>query len=315
MYAFILDGDDESLLDPPKKSARKGLSDKLKNGKISIDVNNPIMAQDVKKKRTTSTSKKKKEEVTEEQQTELPMYKSTESYVKEYNQTEELLRDSIDQLEGLILNVQGDIVELKSKSVRGKHTYLANLYGSMAGAISTKIGAIKEMNSARSKALDLDLKRAKEMSIANNITVDDDRAITELYKNIVNMPQDNPLVSYSSPVNTFSTPFGNEVYNQSNMDVMFTQYKENLTPKQKMIHHSNNQNIQNVVVYDKSTYMKKFALMDVTTGEFVDGIPMDDMFLEDTTIDETNGIARNINLNQTYKLVVVNGNDTLANFL
>jgi hypothetical protein len=47
--------------------------------------------------------------------------------------------------------------------------------------------------------------------------------------------------------------------------------------------------------------------MDMSTGQVVPGLPVrDQMFMEDTTLDLKNNIAKNINLNETYPLVVIN---------
>ena len=51
--------------------------------------------------------------------------------------------------------------------------------------------------------------------------------------------------------------------------------------------------------------------MDMTTGQVINGLPTrDPMFLEDTTIDLRNKIAKNINLNETYPVVVINNEIT-----
>ena len=48
-------------------------------------------------------------------------------------------------------------------------------------------------------------------------------------------------------------------------------------------------------------------MMDVVTGAVIPNVPVyDPMFLEDTTLDLKNKIAKNINLNETFPIIVIN---------
>ena len=75
-----------------------------------------------------------------------------------------------------------------------------------------------------------------------------------------------------------------------------------------------NPNIKLCLIYDAATNNKSFQYMDMSTGQAVPGLPArDPMFLEDTTIDLRNKIAKNINLNETYPLIVLN-NDVVKEY-
>ena len=67
-----------------------------------------------------------------------------------------------------------------------------------------------------------------------------------------------------------------------------------------------NPNIQQVVVYNQETGARYFDVIDMTTGQSVPNAEKHDtMFLEDTTIDLKNKVARNVNIGETYPLVIV----------
>ena len=62
-----------------------------------------------------------------------------------------------------------------------------------------------------------------------------------------------------------------------------------------------------VVVYDKATGNKYFDVMNVATGRSIPNVPRrDPMFMEDTTLDIQKKIAKNINLNETFPIVIIN---------
>ena len=86
----------------------------------------------------------------------------------------------------------------------------------------------------------------------------------------------------------------------------YNNYVQNMTPQQHMIALENDPNVQQVVVWNKSTGAKSFEIMNMATGEILQNVDKHDiMFMEDTTIDERNHTARNIKLNESYPLVVI----------
>ena len=74
-----------------------------------------------------------------------------------------------------------------------------------------------------------------------------------------------------------------------------------------MMRYENNPNIKQVVVFDAATGNKFFQMMDMSNGTVVPNVPVyDQMFMEDTTLDLNTKIAKNINLNETFPIVVIN---------
>ena len=52
-------------------------------------------------------------------------------------------------------------------------------------------------------------------------------------------------------------------------------------------------------------------MMDLSTGQVIENVPVyDQSIMEDTTLDVKNKIAKNINLNETFPIVVLNDNIT-----
>ena len=88
-------------------------------------------------------------------------------------------------------------------------------------------------------------------------------------------------------------------------------YVSNLTPEQNLMRYENNPNIKQVVVYDASTGNKFFQMMDMSTGEAIPNVPVyDDLIMQDTTLDLANGIAKNLNLRESFPIVQINNNVT-----
>ena len=68
-----------------------------------------------------------------------------------------------------------------------------------------------------------------------------------------------------------------------------------------------NPNVKTVVRYNSSTGDRCFDVIDISTGESIPNVDRPDpMFLSDITIDTRNLIARNVNMDQSYQLIVSN---------
>nr|DAX48393.1 MAG TPA: RFX5 DNA-binding domain protein [Caudoviricetes sp.] len=296
----------------------------------SIDV--PIMASDVEE--TTSTGKKKRgrprkndagsgmslfsspshmTQVAEnfdvgddKSKRELSFMETNEPYEKKYQETNNILRSAIVQLDSTMTELQGDIEDIRhSKTMRNKYQYLSLLQGSMGTMIANKISAARELNNTISKCNDFEMKRYKEIKAANAANDgDDDQRVMEMYKAFVNTPvSTNPFPNVSqmaiagSPVQTMA--IGSQEEN-------FANYLNNLTPQQNMMHLEENPNIQQVVVYNQENGARYFDVIDMSTGQSVPNAEKHDaMFLEDITIDLKNKVARNINIGETYPLVLI----------
>lgn len=235
----------------------------------------------------------------------LSIMESTEPIEKKYAETNNILRSAIIQLDSTMAQVQEDIDYVRhAKTLRNKYQYLSLLQGSMGTMIANKISAARELNNTISKCNDFEMKRYKEVkaSAANN--VDDDQRVMEMYRAFVNTPvSSNPFPNVSQMAVAGSPVVATQIGNQ---DDNFTNYINNMTPQQQTMYLEGNPNIQQVVVYNQETGARYFDVIDMTTGQSVPNAEKHDvMFLEDVTIDLKNKIARNVNIGETYPLVVV----------
>lgn len=237
---------------------------------------------------------------------ELTFMESNEPYEKKYQETTNILRSAIMQLDGAMTDLQADIQQVRlAKTMRGKWQYLPNMQKSLSDMIANKISAARELNNTISKCNEFEIKRFKEVKAATAASEqDDDQRVMEMYKAFVSTPvSQNPFPNVSqmavSGVATQIQPIGNT-------DNGFNAYMQNLTPQQNTMYIESNPNIQQVVVYNQETGARYFDVIDMTTGQSVPNAEKHDaMFLEDTSIDLKNKVARNVNLGETYPLVVV----------
>lgn len=235
---------------------------------------------------------------------ELSIMESNEPIEKKYTETNNILRSAIMQLDATMAQVQEDIDYVRhSKTLRNKYQYLSLLQGSMGAMISNKISAARELNNTISKCNDFEMKRYKE-SKASAESKDDDQRIMEMYKAFVNTPvSSNPFPNVSQMSIAGSPVIASQIGNQ---DENFANYVNNMTPQQQTMYLEGNPNIKQVVVYNQETGARYFDVIDITTGQSIPNAEKHDvMFLEDVTIDIKNKIARNINIGETYPLVIV----------
>ena len=309
--------------DEEKKSIEtKGLNKKNiiecdKDGGFNLDfskitnigeINYTIEKDDTPKtRRTTSkpqvikaeSSKKKKED---------------DSYEKKFIETNNLIKGAIYQIDQGLGEIGEDIVTLRtSKNVRSKYNYLSLLQGTRSSLLSNKISAVRELNNTITKACELELRRSKDMRDSLNAEKDDNKAIMDMYQAFVNTPVGTygslgpstlDMTAKNSNINV--VPITTAQAPNVSSDQLYAEYQKNMTPTQHMMHLESNPNIQQVVLWNKSNGAKTFEIMDMSTGQILDNVEKYDiMFMEDVTIDEANGIARNVNLNETYPLIVV----------
>jgi len=245
----------------------------------------------------------------------LPMTQTNTPYRDTYAETDAILKTAIIQLDNATMQLTEDINEIRSsKTLRKKYDYLAAMHGSLGNLIGNKISAARELNNSIRTAHELELKRAKEFNL--NQQVDDTKAIMDMYTAFVSTPVSVNPVNYSTPIgpNTVDlTLLGSNVLASaigSNPDAGYMNYLQNLTPEQAMMLYESNPDIKQVVVYNKDTHEKHFEIMNMKTGEILHGLPKrnDAMYMPDTVIDLNNRVARNVNLDETYDVVIV-GND------
>ena len=242
--------------------------------------------------------------ITTDDKRELSLMESTEPIEKKYAETNNILRSAIMQLDSSMAQVQEDIDYVRhAKTLRNKYQYLSLLQGSMGTMIANKISAARELNNTISKCNDFEMKRYKENK-ASASNIDDDQRVMEMYKAFVNTPvSSNPFPNVSQMAVSGSPVMATALGNQ---DVNFTNYMNNMTPAQQTMYLEGNPNIQQVVVYNQETGARYFDVIDMTTGQSIPNAEKHDvMFLEDVTIDLKNKVARNVNIGETYPLVVI----------
>lgn len=240
----------------------------------------------------------------------LPMYQSNQSYIETYGETNNLLRGSIGQIDQLQSEVKTELDNVRlSKTLKRKYDYISMLSSTASTLISTKVSVIKEMNKVITDSHNLDLKRMKDLKVTEN-QVDDDKHIMDMYQAFISTPVGNaPNLGPSMVDMTLMTGVNNMVRADIGND-SYIDYSQNVSSTQNMMRLEQNPDVKTVVVYDASTGRRWFDVMNIRTGESIPNVNKPDaMFLEDTTIDVRNQIARNTNLDLTYPLIVLNNSN------
>jgi hypothetical protein len=233
------------------------------------------------------------------------------SYKENYKETDALLRTTIAQIDNTTGYIENDLREIRSaKNLKKKYDYTSLLYGTEASLIGQKISAVRELNSTINKINDMEFKRAKEMRALDSAN-NDDKAIMDLYQAMVsgslpmsnnNMNTYNATVMQNSiiPVAGGGNNYNNPQATNTAYDAGYQKYLSGLSPEENMMLFENNSNIQEVVCYNQDTQNMYFDILDVTTGQSVPNVPRkDSMFLENTTLDFTDMVARNNKLGES----------------
>lgn len=253
-------------------------------------------------------------------------YSQNEPYMNKYQETNALLKTAITQLDIGLGEMQEDMTSLRSnKTLRNKYQSMSMIQKNMGDFLGNKINAIKELNNVITKCNDLELKRAKELKELEN--QDDDKRIMDLYNAMISMPvggQTGMASGFSSPLgpNTFDMTYAaNPNMNNPNIitsvddssDAGYNNYLNNKTPMQNMMSLSDNPNIQQVVVHNRSTGQSYFQVMDMSTMQPVPNTDSyDNSFLVDTHLDLVNNIATNVNIGESYPIIQI-GSDPILN--
>lgn len=226
------------------------------------------------------------------------------AYAQSFNRTNAMLEGAIAQTDQLSIEIKEDIDTIRSsKTLKNKYTYLTNLTASSASLISTKIAAIKEINSSIAQSHKLELERMRSIKEIDKDQSDESRMM-DLYKAFVN----TPVGTYTSPnipgiSDMTMNPAGNNIVPVSMGDLPVG---DALTPEQVRMRMENNPNIITVVKFNQSTGQRFFDVIDRTNGNSIPNYPRPDAFLlEDTTIDVHTKSARNKNLDTVWPLVFI----------
>lgn len=215
-------------------------------------------------------------------------------------QTDELLRECKQEL---------DIIR-SQRNLKGRYHYINATVSTMGALLSTKLQAIKEINSTIKAVNDNEYRRFKDMRAMEQ--GDDNKAIMDAYSAFISAPVGAP--EYHLPGTAALTGALNGIVPaeyppaiQQNMDAGMANYLANLTPEQHAMLLDSNKDIEEVIVYDQATGSKRFQWMNTRTNQPVDNMPTSsDLTIQDYTIDPKLGIAKNINLNDIKKVVVLN---------
>lgn len=230
--------------------------------------------------------------------------------LQSYSDTNEMLKQTVTQLDILAIEAKKDLDVIRAaKTLKGKYNYASLITGNLSQILSTKVAAIREINSSIRISNDLDYKKLKDIRATEN--QDDDKYIMDLYNAFIMNPNtQNTGTNILGPSTSQMTISGNGIV-RSNEDVMdqgYNNYINNRTPEQNMVRFESNPNVKEVLLYDQLTGAKHFAVMDMTTNQVIDNVPTfdDAIFLPGTTVDVRNKIARNIDINKTFPLVILN---------
>ena len=272
-----------------------------------------------KKKRTTKKSETGM--VTNEpEQSSLPMTMQSTPYAETFKETDNILRSVVAQIDQASYELSQDLNEIRaSKTLRNKYTYISNLESSRSSLLSSKIAAVREMNSSIKSGHDLDLKRAKEMKLTQN-EADDNKSIQDIYNAFVSMPvqQDmvNPYYNALGPSSMALTQNNANInpylMNQQDPNIGYNNYLNNMSPEQMVMMIEENPHINHVIKYNATTGAAEFAVYDSQTNKFLDGIPTRsaEMYIPNMQFDFDRGIAVSNDLNETYSIVMTDSNGT-----
>ena len=228
-----------------------------------------------------------------------------------------MLRGTLGQIDELVSQVKKELDNVSSsRTLKSKYNIMVGLSSNLGDIMSTKIAAIREINNAITRSNELDYKRDKDRKSAEG-AANDDKYIMDMYNAFIQNPMGVNNSTALGPTTINATLGADDIVRASDQpmqhgfapDMGYSSYVANMTPEQRLMSVEDNPNIKQCLVYDASTGNKVFQWMDMSTGQSVPGLPArDPMFLEDTSIDMKNKIAKNINLNETYPLVVINEN-------
>ena len=295
-----------------------------------VTVDDPVIGEraevDAPKKRgrprkdSTSTAmvKANVNEIDKVNSGELSYANSNVPYANSFKKTNDMLEASVYQIDALSNEVHAELENVRnSRTLKGRYTYISDLTSTASSLMSTKISAIREMNSVIQQAHKLDLDRIKALKVDANAQ-NDDMQIQAMYNAYINTPigsSYNPL-AYDPQAAMMPTSMANMIRaDAGGSPDGYDQFISNTTPEQNRMLMENDPNIKTVVVFDQNTGARYFDVIDTRTNQSVPNYPRPDpMFLDETTINPITGLARNTNINATWPVVNIGGNPNLDKF-
>ena len=305
------------------------------NGENAIASENFVPAPTEKKKRgrpAGSTNKKKTDEVKTKTTTDgtsivvveeedhispnLPTVYSNETYMEGFDLGNNVIKQSIAQLDELGYQVMEEFNKVKNSQMKSKYVVLPQLASTLSSIISSKITAGNTINKTVKDAYDLELKRMKETKTSQS-DISDEEFIMNAYNAYISAPVGAQPMTLP-PTMISMTTTGDQIVRAAigNVDNEYSMYMSNITPEQNLMNYEHNPNVQTVVIYDAANpAMTHFDVIDITTGQSIPNVPRPDaMFLENLKMDEYNGRAIDTNLDRSYPLIVLNSNNKLTRY-
>ena len=288
-----------------------------------VIMNDDYYEEEPKKKKVT---KKKKDNETSENVIEVVpasnphnmLANTQKSYKDTYQETDMMLKGSIYQLDQASSEISEDLAEIRrSRTLKNKYSYIADLSSARASMINTKISAIKELNNSIKNAHEFEIKRAKETK-AMEMQRDDVKSIQDMYSAFVSMPvQQGMNGPFANPLGPSTMDFTLQnnmnpavqyaisMMNQ-NPDDGFNNYLNNMSPEQMTMLIEDNPNINQVIAYNPNTGAAEFRYFDSAQQRYIDGIPARsaEMFMGSMQFNFDTMTARSEDLNESFKIVM-----------
>ena len=271
----------------------------------------PVLPAEVQNN-TTKKKRTRKKESTEMVKAEPEVIPATQT-IHTYDDTNRILRETITEIDIVSVDIKNELDKVRSsKTMKSKYNYISQLSGNLGMMLSTKVAAVRELNNSIKNSNELDYKKQKDMDAISN--QNNDLAIQNLYNAFISNPANQGMAgmnvlgpSTKDMTLVGSTGIVRSDNNINSLDNAYENFRNNMTPEVNRIIMDSNPNVKDVVVYDQATGHKYFDVFDMSTNTPVPNMPVrDPMFLEDCTIDTRNRIARNVNLNEVYPLIILN---------
>lgn len=234
-------------------------------------------------------------------------------YFTTYSVPTQILTHTAMEIDELSSKIKQDLDLVRaSKSMRKKYDYITTLSGNLGQLYANKISVARELANEITNSHRLELNKHKELSATVN--EDDDKRIADMFNAFVNAPMGMmPVANRTTPAQFLNMPTDGIPVSavDGNLAIMddeagYNHFMNNLTPAQQSMMRTANPNIETVLVYDQTTHAKWFEVIDTRTGATIPNAELPAQFvLDGCIVDVRNGIARNSQLNKTYKLKLV----------
>lgn len=234
-----------------------------------------------------------------------------------YYETNAMIRDTIGQIDAINAELVSEFQSvLHNRTMKNKYNVLIGLSENIGSLIGNRIQAIKEANNSITKSNDMDYKKFRDAKAAQ-AAVSDDKYISDVFQALITNKNYAPA-QHQLPQMDSSSLYGSGIVRADILDTQMGQaapiadlgymnYITNMTPEQNLMRYEGNPNVKQVVIFDAASGAKIFKMMDMSTGQVIENVPTyDQTIMEDTTLDIKNKIAKNINLNETFPIIVIN---------